>query len=116
MIAQIDEQQSTVIALAVDPARQAHIITRIPGSKGAAGVGAIGVHGAQIPLGFRRGRKGACTRPDVKVQAISGMWAGNSAIGAFSGWISPASAMVAATRRSWSAWSASAPTEATSRS
>jgi hypothetical protein len=44
MIAQIDEQHPTVIALAVDPARQADGLPDIIGTQRAAGVGAVKMH------------------------------------------------------------------------
>jgi hypothetical protein len=43
MVAQVDEDQAAVVALAVDPARQADRIAGVGGPQGAAGVGAIGV-------------------------------------------------------------------------
>ena len=45
MIAQIDEQHAAMIALAVDPARQARGRVDIGGAQVGASVGAIGVHG-----------------------------------------------------------------------
>ena len=44
MIAQIDKQHAAMIALAVDPAREAHFGANIILYKGAAGVGAIRMH------------------------------------------------------------------------
>ena len=45
VVAQVDEQQAAVVALAVHPARQPDIGAGIRRPKGTAGVGAIGVHG-----------------------------------------------------------------------
>ena len=45
VVAQVDEQKAAVVALAVDPAGQADIRTGIGQTEGAAGVGAVGVHG-----------------------------------------------------------------------
>ena len=44
MIAQIDEQQPAMVALAVHPAGKPDGLARIGGTKGAAGMGAVGVH------------------------------------------------------------------------
>ncbi|MNQ77402.1 hypothetical protein D3C85_922680 [compost metagenome] len=44
VVAQVDEQQAAVVALAVNPARQTNIRARIRRTEGAAGMGAIGVH------------------------------------------------------------------------
>ena len=44
VIAQIDEQQLAVVALAVHPAREAHLLADLRGAKLAAVVGAIGMH------------------------------------------------------------------------
>ena len=44
MVAQIDEQQPAMVALAVHPARQAHSLADMLGAKLAAMMGAIGVH------------------------------------------------------------------------
>ena len=44
MIAQIDEQQLAVVALAVDPARQADGFANIGGAQRGAIMGAVGVH------------------------------------------------------------------------
>ena len=44
MVAQIDEQQAAMVALAMQPPRQAHIRALVREPQGAAGVGAIGVH------------------------------------------------------------------------
>mgnify|MGYP006150839021 CR=1 FL=1 len=44
MVAQVDEQHAAVIALAMDPARQADGLADIGGAKLGASVGAIGVH------------------------------------------------------------------------
>ena len=43
-VAQVNEQQSAVVALAVDPARQPDVRARVRRTEGAAGMGAIGVH------------------------------------------------------------------------
>jgi hypothetical protein len=43
VVAQVDEDQAAVVALAMDPARQAHRGAGVGGAEGAAGVGAIGV-------------------------------------------------------------------------
>ena len=51
MVAQVDEHQPAVVALAVDPARQAHIAARVRQPQGAAGVGAIGVQRTAPPAG-----------------------------------------------------------------
>ena len=48
MVAQIDEQQLAVVALAVHPARQPGRAAGVGGAERAAGMGAIGVHG-EIP-------------------------------------------------------------------
>ena len=48
MVAQIDEENAAMIALAMHPAGQAHIRADIGFTKGAAIVGAIGVHGVSI--------------------------------------------------------------------
>ena len=45
MVAQVDEQHAAMVALAMDPARQADGLADIGGSQGAAGMGAIGMHG-----------------------------------------------------------------------
>ena len=45
MVAQVDEHQPAVVALAVNPAGQAHGVPGVGQSQGAAGMGAIGVHG-----------------------------------------------------------------------
>ncbi len=45
MIAQVDEQHPAVIALAVDPARQARRGAGVAAAKVGAGMGAVGVHG-----------------------------------------------------------------------
>ena len=44
VVAQVDEDQPAVIALAVDPARQPDGLAGVGGAKRAAGVGAVGVH------------------------------------------------------------------------
>jgi hypothetical protein len=44
MIAQIDEQHTAMIALAVNPARQADGLSNMAGAQGAAGVGTVKVH------------------------------------------------------------------------
>jgi hypothetical protein len=44
MVAQIDEQQAAMVALAVHPAGQACLAAGIGGAQGAAGVGAVGMH------------------------------------------------------------------------
>ena len=45
MVAQVDKQQIAVIALAVNPARQADLLANIGSAKRGATVGAICVHG-----------------------------------------------------------------------
>ena len=68
VVAQVDEQQAAVVALAVDPPRQAHISAHVRVPEGAAGVGAIGVH-CQVSRGwFWKARKGACVPADVKAR------------------------------------------------
>jgi hypothetical protein len=52
VVAQVDEDQAAVVALAVDPARQAHIGAGVGGAQGAAVVGAIGVHGGHESLEY----------------------------------------------------------------
>ena len=54
MVAQVDEQQVAVVALAVDPAREAGRLAGIVGAQRAAGMGAIGMHG--ITRSFRAGK------------------------------------------------------------
>ncbi len=49
MVAQIDEQQLPMVALAVNPARQADRLPGVVLTKLAAGVRAIGVHGGRLP-------------------------------------------------------------------
>ncbi len=44
MIAQIDEQQATVVTLAMNPARQAGLRTGVGSAQGATGMRAINVH------------------------------------------------------------------------
>ena len=44
MVTQVDEQQAAVVALPVDPARQADLLAGVGQAQGAAGVRAIGVH------------------------------------------------------------------------
>jgi len=44
MVAQIDEQHAAMIALAMDPARQANRLADIGRRQTGAGVGTIGVH------------------------------------------------------------------------
>jgi hypothetical protein len=44
MVAQIDEEQPAMVALAVHPAREAGRLPGVFGAKRAAGMGAIGVH------------------------------------------------------------------------
>ena len=44
MVAQINEQQSAMVALGVDPARKAGRLAGVGGGKRAAGMGAVGVH------------------------------------------------------------------------
>ena len=44
MVTQIDEDQSAMIAAAIDPARKAHLYPDIGLSKLATGMGTIGVH------------------------------------------------------------------------
>jgi hypothetical protein len=56
MVAQVDKQHTAVIALAVDPARQADGRSNVVGSKGIAIMGAVGVHGIGLAeeMSFRR--------------------------------------------------------------
>jgi len=44
VVAQIDEDQPAMVALAMDPAGQANLGAGVAGAKLAAGMGAIGVH------------------------------------------------------------------------
>ena len=44
VVAQVDENETAVVALAMDPAREADGLTGVGGPKGAAGMTAIGVH------------------------------------------------------------------------
>jgi hypothetical protein len=44
MIAEIDEQQIAMVALAVDPAGKPDDLSRIAGAERAASMGAIGMH------------------------------------------------------------------------
>jgi hypothetical protein len=44
MVAQIDEQQAAMIALAMHPARQADVLADGGGRQAGAGVGTVGVH------------------------------------------------------------------------
>src|SRR5205085_12006166 len=44
MIAQIDEQQMAVVALAMNPSRQADGLANVLGAQLGAGMGAVGVH------------------------------------------------------------------------
>ena len=46
MVAQVDEQEIAVVALAMRPAREANRLSVVGKPQLAAGVGAIGVHGA----------------------------------------------------------------------
>ena len=48
MVAQVDEQQIAMVALAMDPARQADGLAGLFGAELAAGVGAVGVHGIAL--------------------------------------------------------------------
>ena len=74
VVAQIDEQQLPVIALAVHPAGQAHRLADLVGAQLAAVVGAIGMHGWPLvassrrtwTMGDCRGRKGHRSRSGVK--------------------------------------------------
>tara|TARA_R100000501_G_scaffold17911_1_gene34735 strand:- start:186429 stop:186632 length:204 start_codon:yes stop_codon:yes gene_type:complete len=56
MVAQVDEQQAAMIALAVDPATQAHLCADIGLSKRGTVMRAIGVHRVETPEGIRKGR------------------------------------------------------------
>jgi hypothetical protein len=47
MVAQVDEDQATMVAPAIDPAGQANFLSDMLLAKLAAGVGAIGVHGVK---------------------------------------------------------------------
>jgi hypothetical protein len=44
MVTQVDEQQSAVVTLAVNPARKAGLRTGVAGAQGTAGMGAIDMH------------------------------------------------------------------------
>ena len=48
MVAQVDEQHAAMVALAMHPAGQAHGRADIGFTKGAASMGAIGVHGVLV--------------------------------------------------------------------
>ena len=56
MVAQVDEQQAAVVALAVDPAGEAGFMAGIGGAQGATVVGAVLVHLAGPVWGAARGR------------------------------------------------------------
>ena len=60
MVAQVDEQQAAVVALAVHPARQAGRLASVAGAERAAGVGAVGVHW-RYPEARRAGRQAAAS-------------------------------------------------------
>ncbi len=49
MVAEVDEDQVAVVALPMDPAGDPHHGPRIGGTKGAAGMGAVGMHGRVLP-------------------------------------------------------------------
>ncbi len=56
VVAQVDEHQPAVVALAMDPARQPDILARVRRPEGAAGMGTVGMHGRQSSRKSRRGR------------------------------------------------------------
>ena len=62
MVAQIDEQQLAVITLAVHPAGKREVAPGIVEAKGAAGMGAIGVH-RQGPTRSREGAEHGTDHP-----------------------------------------------------
>src|SRR5262249_35991913 len=64
MIAQVDEQHSAVVADAVAPARKPHLLADVICAQGAAGMGAVAVHGDDLTLDAAR--KGTCAGSLVK--------------------------------------------------
>ncbi len=66
MVAQIDEQQPAMVALAMHPAREADILADMLGAKLTAGVRAIGVHFFIFQYPGERGRKAAPTWPRLR--------------------------------------------------
>jgi hypothetical protein len=59
MIAQVNEQQMAMVALAMDPARQANGLANIAGAQSSAIMGTVGVHEDQGSLGENCGEKRA---------------------------------------------------------
>jgi hypothetical protein len=55
MIAQIDEEQITMITLSIDPTREAHCLSSVLGAKLAAGVRTISVHDLKTFLSIKAG-------------------------------------------------------------
>jgi hypothetical protein len=53
VVAQVDEQHAAMIALAMDPAREADILADMLAREGAAGVGTIRVHRNSFPIGLQ---------------------------------------------------------------
>ena len=68
VVAEVHEDQAAMVALAIDPPRQANGLAGVGGAQGAAGVGAIGVHGVERAP-ESKARKGACKGRKVKVSA-----------------------------------------------
>ena len=64
MVAQIDEQQSAMVADAVAPAGQPHLLADVACAQRAAGMGAITVHNDELSLDAAR--KGTCGGALVK--------------------------------------------------
>jgi hypothetical protein len=62
VVAQIDEQQAAMVALAMDPAGQADGSARVLRAQRATGVGAIGVHGENVVRSGRSGRERSALR------------------------------------------------------
>src|SRR4029077_17709313 len=62
MIAQVDEQQSAMVADAVAPAGQPHLLADVAFAQNAAGVGAVAMHDDQRTLMLPRGKAHARPR------------------------------------------------------
>ena len=72
MVAQIDEQQPAMVALAVDPARQPHRVPDVGGAQLGAAMSAVGVHGLLV-IPAKAGISGQLSRSSLAgVPAFAG--------------------------------------------
>ena len=62
VVAQVDEEEPAMVAHAMDPAGKAHILPRVFGAKGGAGVATVAVHGRGL-LSLERAAWGILSPP-----------------------------------------------------